>query len=596
MAAQSTSRSRIELVVRPAGVELRHPRREAGVDRLGSQRARLRDEGEPALGERLPRGAALHLAARRLGQLARSEERQARGAHLVRVDHRLADPPDEIVPAARGGTVLADLERDAEALLALLVDHGERRGAPRSDCGIHRLHGRLHIVGMDVATADDHHVLHAPADDQAGLRVDEAQIAGAEEGPLARREERAEDRGALLVVAEVPARDPGAAHPDLADHARRAGRARLRVDGEHLGVGHGRSVADERRRGAALRRGPDDHRARVARAAHHQRRLGEPVARAHRGGPEPRRREARVEALQRPGAHRLAAAPADAERREVEAGHVLVGGAAGDEREREVRHHGHLGAEMGERLQPPHRALQEGERREEDARAAGPERPEHAADEAHVVVGRQPGDAEGRGGGGGDRRQVGEEVFVRERDAARDAGRPRGVLEHGQVRRGGPAARPARALVVPDVRGHDDRQRRQALDGGQEAGEVAHGEHRRRGSVAHDGAEPHQRSREPRRIGQRHGHRHHPGQEAPQDALHERGPRRQHQDHAPTLEAHRLQSRRDRGRSLRDAREGEHLRGAVHVARREEVLPGAVRVLLDADAEEIDEALGAGEG
>src|SRR4029077_5838206 len=48
---------------------------------------------------------------------------------------------------------------------------------------------------------------------------------------------------------------------------------------------------------------------------------------------------------------------------------------------------------LSDRLQPTERLLQESERRKNDHRKADEQRLDHAADQSHIVVGRQPGDA-----------------------------------------------------------------------------------------------------------------------------------------------------------------------------------------------------------
>ena len=106
-------------------------------------------------------------------------------------------------------------------------------------------------------------------------------------------------------------------------------------------------------------------------------------------------------------------------------------------------------------LEPTHRLGEERERRHRDDRHAVVERPEPRADQAHVVVQRQPRDADvvaGQLEGLAEGADVGEQVGVRQRHALRRARAPRRVLDQRQRIRGDDSGVQVDSGVVSEVR------------------------------------------------------------------------------------------------------------------------------------------------
>jgi hypothetical protein len=152
-------------------------------------------------------------------------------------------------------------------------------------------------------------------------------------------------------------------------------------------------------------------------------------------------------------------APFSARRSEaqVEAGQVGVVELLGAQLIGEVGRRREGAAMARDGLQPARRAREEGERRHQHQRHGEVERAEPGADQAHVVVERQPGDEdvlavdlEGLAHGA----QVGEQVGVRQHDALRVAGAAGGVLQEGDVV--GPGAIQQRPLFAVQFLRRDD--------------------------------------------------------------------------------------------------------------------------------------------
>ena len=173
------------------------------------------------------------------------------------------------------------------------------------------------------------------------------------------------------------------------------------------------------------------------RGRHAQAALGQAVDGPQRLGPEAERREARREALDRAGEDGFGAVQRDAPGRQIEPFEIGVRDLARAQVEGEVGRGGDGAAMPRDRLEPAHRLGEEGQRRHRDDRHAVVERPEPRADQAHVVVQRQPRDAdvvaaqlEGLAEGA----DVGEQVGVRQRHALRRARAPRRVLDRAPAR------------------------------------------------------------------------------------------------------------------------------------------------------------------
>ena len=189
------------------------------------------------------------------------------------------------------------------------------------------LDGRLDVLGIDVAAPDDHQVLEPAGDEQLAVRQ-EAQVAGAEEGPLAGvGQDGAERLRSLLGPVPVAVRDARAGDPDLADPVGAGiGVRRLGIDdrdhlvvGDPAGADQARASASSavvtRRPGPARSRppGPREQRARAdfGAAGDQQGRLGQPVAGQERLAAEAAGRERLGEAVERLRPDRLGAVEGD---------------------------------------------------------------------------------------------------------------------------------------------------------------------------------------------------------------------------------------------------------------------------------------------
>jgi hypothetical protein len=163
-----------------------------------------------------------------------------------------------------------------------------------------------------------------------------------------------------------------------------------------------------------------------------QRRLGQAVA-----GDEGARIEAHGREGVGEGAQRLGPDHVAAEARDLPAGEVEVLehgglGAPGRQLVAEGRAGGEGAAVPGDDVEPQHRPAHEGGGRQHVDRHLADHRHQHEADQAHVVVERQPGYGAvepGRGPGLGERGGVGHQGPLGDRDAEREAGAARGELQ-----------------------------------------------------------------------------------------------------------------------------------------------------------------------
>jgi len=182
--------------------------------------------------------------------------------------------------------------------------------------------------------------------------------------------------------------------------------------------------------------------------------FGQAVHRQHRARVEAVRREARRKAGQRGRVHRLGAVERDAPRAQVQPLQLVVGHLGGQDLVGEVGRRRERAAVAVHRAQPACRAREKVLRRHQHERHAVVEAAHPGADQAHVVVQRQPAD-EHVGRPGADRRarhaDVGQQVGVREHHALGLAGAARRVLQQRGVvraaRRGGRLAAAGRELI-----------------------------------------------------------------------------------------------------------------------------------------------------
>ena len=218
--------------------------------------------------------------------------------------------------------------------------------------------------------------------------------------------------------------------------------------------------------------------------------LGHAVARDEGLAVKARRLEGRGEAVEHVGADHVAADAGMAPARQVEIGRHLVGGAARGEVVAEARAVGDGAAILRDQVQPLRRPAREVARRQVVERELRRERRHQEADQAHVVIERQPAHGaiarhDVEPGRPGDAREIGHQRGLGDLHAMRLARAARGELDVAKV--GWPradAGRPAspaaprsptsrRAGAPPGTRGSLGQKARQVLD--------AHGRDRARG-------------------------------------------------------------------------------------------------------------------
>jgi hypothetical protein len=301
------------------------------------------------------------------------------------------------------------------------------------------------------------------------------------------------------------------------------------------------------------------------------------------------------EALECGGGDRLGPDGRDPPRAQVEAGRdgrgILRAEVVGERRRAAVgpadaRHH----------LEPAARPAQERPRRHEAVRQPHVHRGQHEADEPEVVLMRQPGDhhrvvavlARAHGVA----LELVHQRAVRDHHGARAAGRPRGVLEVGELarvrRRHGAVAGRRLGLLLLDPRARAQGVEhahlvRRALEhpGGTEHRRRLHG---RRGRGEALGADP--RGEAARRRVDRHRQR--TRVEAPEERRHEVEPRGVREHHGPPGRAALAQHGRDRRGARIQRPVGQRDVGALARLAQEDVAR-AIRLALRAPAEDLPE-------
>ncbi|CAM5438520.1 hypothetical protein SGRI78S_03953 [Streptomyces griseus subsp. griseus] len=430
------------------GVVRRAPPREGGRPgcRRGGERA-VAGVGpvhhlHRGVGEGRPGRGPLDLAAGGAGDLAGPDEHHGAGRHGVLPHERGADGADDRVGRLRHVAVRR-LQDEADLLAAVPLD-GEGGGAPAQR--VVRGEGRgLQVLRVVVAAPDHDQVLAAAGDVQAAV-AHEAVVAGAQVGAGVAGQPGAE--GAVRRgVSPVPVRHVLPGDPDLADGALGAGLAALgvgdgevQVHGDGPAVDHGQPVGRGLGETAGAEgvgaEGPGDVLTGDAPAGHHQGRLGEAVAGEEGVTAEAEGRHAGGEPVEGARPDRLSAVERHLPPRQVESGEPLLGDAVHAQVVREVRTTADRGAQLGYQFEPQERAGDEGGRAEQGGRRSRVDGLEDAADQAHVVVRRQPahhGGVRSRREPLLDLRRVGHQVAVGDPDAARGTRGTGGVLEERQA-------------------------------------------------------------------------------------------------------------------------------------------------------------------
>ncbi|NKA55413.1 hypothetical protein GO279_04174 [Ralstonia solanacearum] len=356
-------------------------------------------------------------------------------------------------------------------LLRVVPVHGEGDGAVLAQPGVALERGQLHILRIDVEAVQNDQVLQATADVQLA-RVQETEIAGAQVALAVGRFRHLAGKAppAVFVAPPIALRDAGAAHPDLADAAGLAAPQRLGIDDGEPVPGQSAAMAGQ---GDPVRFviGRDRHallqgRARKRQAPrlplepdgpakrNQQGGLGHAVGREPGRRIEAVRREGRSEFLQRARAHRLGAAGEHTQAAQVQRCPLCRRDRAHAQVEGKVGRAGHRGAIVGDRLEPAIGVQQERRRAHQHHRAAQHQRLQDAADQAEVVVRRQPVDHDlvaPHPPLGGHRRDIGEQIAVGHHDALRGAGGTGRVLQERDARAVQPGVGPVARIAVRPV-------------------------------------------------------------------------------------------------------------------------------------------------
>jgi hypothetical protein len=399
-----------------------------------------------------------------------------------------------------------DLVDHHQPLLAVDLDR-ERRAGARPQRRMAALRRQLDRVRRVVAAPDDDQVLEAAGDEQLAA-AQEAEIAGAQEGTLPGAVEEGLERArALLRLVPVALGDARPRQPDLAEAIGRRGGARLGIGDDHPMAGHHGAAAHQR---PAPRRASRrfDHLARRERpgleaagdrwlaqqaAGDQQGGLGEPVAGIEGGGAKAAGGEVLREASEGVGADRLGTREGMRPAGEVEALALLGTEGAQAQVVGEVRAAADRGPLARDGGEPAGGPLQERHRRQDRHPDVAVQRLQHAADEPHVVVGRQPGHGAEPGvvvEVAADLARVGEQVAMADHHALGLGGGARGVLEEGEVAtfqlRPLPEVRlrlPFRPRRQPAQRGQLRRMREAPREVGEDGGG---GQRRRRPGIGDD--------------------------------------------------------------------------------------------------------------
>ncbi|MNE09217.1 hypothetical protein D3C80_1018880 [compost metagenome] len=334
----------------------------------------------------------MQLAAGGLGQRTRVEQ-QHHGRRLAAgLGDDLAQGLDQVLRLEGLLHVAADFYRDADALLALVVD-GEHRHAAFAQHLDLTLQGLFQILRVKVLAAHDQHVFQAPGDEHLTL-AHEAQVAGTQPGLAVHFNEGA---GTGFRVAPVTQGDARATGPDFADLVVAQHLQVLRLDNAYrmpgLRVATAHQYAAFAWLGAVASEGfgvqlqCSDALATTA-AADEQGGFGQAIT-----GEEALRVEATGLELVGEGgqavlADRLGAGIGHAPAAQVEPGQRSLADPLAAQAISEVGATANGATVFADGLQPAQRPGQEVPRRHQHARHATEDRLQQAADQAHVMVQR----------------------------------------------------------------------------------------------------------------------------------------------------------------------------------------------------------------
>ncbi|MNZ13068.1 hypothetical protein D3C78_299550 [compost metagenome] len=351
---------------------------------------------EAAVVHAQPAGGALQLAAGGLRQRAGIEQQHHRRRLLAGIGDHLAQGLDQARRRDDFLHVAADLDGNADALLAPVIDREHRHPAFTQNVDF-TLQGLFQILWVEVVPTHDQQVLEAAGNEQLAV-TQKTQVAGTQPGAPALLDEGA---GRGFGVAPVAFGDARATGPDFADLVVGQQRQVVRLDNLHGMPGLATPathlhraparfcVVARQRQGIQLKRA---NPLASGAAADEQRGLGQPVT-----GKETLRHKATGselvgEGLQAVLADRLGTGIGHTPFAQVKAGHCRGTDPLAAQPIGEVRPSADGAAVIADRLQPALRPGEEVRRGHQHTGHATEDRLQQAADQAHVVVQRQPAD------------------------------------------------------------------------------------------------------------------------------------------------------------------------------------------------------------
>ena len=384
----------------------------------------------------------MQLAAGGFRQGAGIEQHHHARRLLIVFGHGLADGLDQGLRRQDLAHAAADFGGDADALLALFGDRKRRHPT-----FAHHLHfpldGLFDVLGIQVVTAHDQHVLQAPGDIQLAV-AQETQVAGAQPG---RPGVLDKGLGRGFGVAPVAQGDTRPGGPDLTDLV--VGQHLQGVRFDHLHGMPGLAGATTHHRVAVARLRAILRQRQIIQAQRgntpatlatgdKQGGFRQAVGRKPGIGAETARRELLGETLQGVEADRLGTGIGDAPAAQVQARQRAVTDPLAAQPIGEVRAAADGAAVFADRFQPAQRASEEIGRRHQYTGHAAEDRLQQPADQAHVVVERQPADDDVIGieidtKTAADQQFVGHQVAVADLHALGQRGGTRGVLQEGDI-------------------------------------------------------------------------------------------------------------------------------------------------------------------
>ncbi|CAG7215754.1 hypothetical protein PICSAR26_00733 [Mycobacterium avium subsp. paratuberculosis] len=374
------------------------------VRRLRSRRY-LMDDLELARGETVERLASSDLSGRRGGKRATRHPHHALGSGLVVGQDATAQDAAQVVEVFDGRAGFQHQPPLAVCLGGVGL-HGA--GAPRRHPAMGFLDGLLDVVRKVVTPANDDQVAVSAADVEFAL-VAESRVPGTQVWTEAVCGPGAECCRRLFRLPPVPVRQTRTSDPYFADFAIGQRHMAVRIDNLDIPA-EGAIAAADQGAGATVRRvglrhfdgdaalqcvsveALFDPYANSLRACHSQTGLGEAILRRHDIIPQTSRPEFRSEVPQRGSANRFGAIGRKPQTRQVQT--LQRGTVKGFDTAaiREIGSADPISAEPADCLKPDSRIAYEIVRRDERRATAVEQRHEHAPEDPHIVVERQPAD------------------------------------------------------------------------------------------------------------------------------------------------------------------------------------------------------------